>query len=149
MEMYLRIIKLLEEYFKEDTKAMFLSGGCLFLAELLYNNISHSKIMINRCSEHCATEISCYGIYDITGRIGRKNFRCATARDLLYMKKNYIPKFDIEKLNQYLSTARGSKNDYYILCTTCGASSWMGRQSNQTTYERRRKGCDEGDGSIA
>ncbi|MDO5291629.1 MAG: hypothetical protein Q4F05_02645 [bacterium] len=119
MEMYLKIIHLLEEYFKEDTKSLFLSGGCLFLAELLHNNINHSKIMINRCSEHCATEIGCYGIYDITGKISSENFRCATKRDLLYMKKNYTPRFNIERLNKYLSTARGEMDDYHIFCPTC------------------------------
>lgn len=104
MEKYLQIIQLLNEYFKEDTRKMFLSGGCFFLAELLHRYIHHTKIMINREKEHCATEIGCHGVYDITGKIKGTDYRYATKRDIAFMKKNYIPKFNEEQVLHYVSS---------------------------------------------
>lgn len=102
MDVYLRIMSLLREYFAEDTEEMFLSGGCYYLADLLHREITPSSIMINRWKEHCATQIGTLGIYDITGRIGNSQFHNASPREIAFMKKNYIPRFDQEKLSKYL-----------------------------------------------
>lgn len=102
MDVYWKIISLLREYFGEDTKEMFLSGGCYYLADVLHKEIPSSHIMINRWKEHCATQIERYGIYDITGRVSAYGFCYATPRDIAFMKKNYIPKFDKEVLSPYL-----------------------------------------------
>lgn len=102
MDRYLQIIHLLKEYFKEDTERVFLSGGCFFLAELLQQEIHHTIIVANREKEHCAAEISCYGVYDITGKIKGTNYHPVTKREIAFMKKNYIPEFNKELVLQYV-----------------------------------------------
>ncbi|BBF41377.1 hypothetical protein lbkm_0051 [Lachnospiraceae bacterium KM106-2] len=57
--------------------------------------------MINRQQEHCAVLLP-EGLFDISGRISKFNFRLATDRDISFMKKNYKPNFDVLKLEQYL-----------------------------------------------
>ena len=42
------------------------------------------------------------GLYDIRGRISAKNFHPASEREISFMKKNYVPKFDVKKLEEYL-----------------------------------------------
>lgn len=42
------------------------------------------------------------GVYDVTGRISGKNFHEATQREISFMKKNYIPRFDVKNLEGYL-----------------------------------------------
>ena len=42
------------------------------------------------------------GLYDIRGRISVKNFYPASEREISFMKKNYVPKFDVKKLEEYL-----------------------------------------------
>lgn len=102
MNVYMRIIFLLREYFAQNTEDLFLSGGCYYLADLLHKEIPSSHIMINRWKEHCATQIESYGIYDITGKISPYQFSYATARDIAFMKKNYIPRFNTEVLSAYV-----------------------------------------------
>ena len=58
-------------------------------------------IRINRVEEHCAVAFN-HGIYDVTGRISGKNFHIASPREISFMKKNYIPQFNTEKLERYL-----------------------------------------------
>ena len=36
------------------------------------------------------------------GRISGKNFHIASPREISFMKKNYIPQFNTEKLERYL-----------------------------------------------
>lgn len=102
MERYLQIVHLLRAYFKEDTERIFLSGGCFFFAELLQQQIHHTVIVLNREREHCAAEISCYGVYDITGKIKGSNYHLVTSREMAFMKKNYIPEFNKELVLQYV-----------------------------------------------
>lgn len=93
---------MLESYFHDQHwKTLFLKGGCYWLAELLHQGIRDSKIVINRVEEHCAVAFN-NGIYDVTGRISGKNFHIASPREISFMKKNYIPQFNTEKLERYL-----------------------------------------------
>ncbi|HIX37163.1 hypothetical protein [Blautia sp. An46] len=99
---YLRVLQMLESYFHDQHwKTLFLKGGCYWLAELLHQGIRDSKIVINRVEEHCAVAFN-HGIYDVTGRISGKNFHIASPREISFMKKNYIPQFNTEKLERYL-----------------------------------------------
>lgn len=72
------------------------------MAETLHRGIENSVIMINRIEEHCALYFD-NGLYDVRGQISAHNFCIARARDISFMKKNYIPKFDAEKLEQYFT----------------------------------------------
>lgn len=101
MDYYKKVLAVLEEYFNEKNwKKLFLTGGCYWLADFLHRGIGGSVIMINRMEEHCALYFE-NGLYDIRGKISEKYFRRAEERDICFMKKNYIPAFDAEKLEQY------------------------------------------------
>lgn len=103
MQYYRKILDLLEDYFHEnDWKKYFLTGGCYWLADYLHQGIAGSVIMINRIEEHCALYFD-YGLYDVTGKISKINYRAAGDKEISFMKKNYIPKFDTHKLQLYLS----------------------------------------------
>lgn len=100
---YQQILSLLERYFADKNwKKLFLSGGCYWLADLLHQGIGGSIIMINRIEEHCALYFE-NGLYDVRGRISEKNFHAAKEREISFMKKNYLPKFDTDKVMQYLA----------------------------------------------
>lgn len=100
---YLKVLKALEEYFAcQGWKRLFLSGGCYWLASFLHRGINDSAIMINRVEEHCGLAFA-GGVYDVTGRISKKNFHIADRREICFMEKNYIPGFDTEKLEEYLA----------------------------------------------
>lgn len=102
MDYYLQLMEALRMYFdNRNWRQLFMEGGCYWLADILHRGIPSSEIMINRMEEHCAVFFS-QGLYDVRGKISRKNFRIAGERDLAFMKKNYVPKFDTEKLEQYL-----------------------------------------------
>lgn len=58
--------------------------------------------MINRVEEHCAIRLS-DGLYDVRGKISSYGFHRATDREISFMKKNYIPKFDTIMLEEYLT----------------------------------------------
>lgn len=93
---------MLEQYFsRKDWKTLFLNGGCYWLANLLHQGIRESTIMINKTEEHCALYFE-NGLYDVRGRISAKNFHRAEEREISYMKKNYVPKFDTDRLERYL-----------------------------------------------
>ncbi len=99
---YLKILGLLENYFEEKNwKRLFLTGGCYWFADFLHRGISGSDIMINRVQEHCALAFE-NGVYDITGQICSQDFHLASDREICFMKKHYIPKFDTQKLERYL-----------------------------------------------
>lgn len=66
------------------------------------HELRDSVIMINRIEEHCALAFE-DGLYDITGRISVKNFHRASMREISFMKKNYIPHFNTEELEEYLA----------------------------------------------
>lgn len=102
MEIYLEILKMLEVYFdNEEWKKYFLRGGCYWFADYLHQRIKPSTIMINRQEEHCALYFS-KGLYDVRGKISICGFHSATDREISFMKKNYIPKFDVIRLESYL-----------------------------------------------
>lgn len=102
MQYYIKIMDLLAKYFKENKwQRYFLYGGCYWLANYLHGVINDSVIMINRMEEHCALYFN-GGLYDVTGKISMKNYVVAGERELSFMKKNYIPKFDTCKVQQYL-----------------------------------------------
>lgn len=104
MKYYRKIMDLLESYFKEkDWKRYFLNGGCYWLADYLHHGIKGSVIMINRMEEHCALYFD-GGLYDVTGRISTKNYVVAGEKELNFMKKNYVPKFDTYEVMQYLES---------------------------------------------
>lgn len=99
------VLEALGAYFHTaDWKRLFLQGGCYWLADVLHQGIAGSFIMINREEEHCALDFE-GGLYDVSGRISRRNFRLAEERDIRFMQKNYKPGFDGERLRQYLETA--------------------------------------------
>lgn len=105
MQYYQTVIGILEAYFQDaGWEKQFLNGGCYWLAKTLKRGIRDSSIMINRVQEHCALFFE-GGLYDICGRISLRNFRIASERDLQFMEKNYVPKFDAEKLDQHLRLA--------------------------------------------
>ena len=97
------MLSLLEAYFAvSGWKHLFLDGGCCWFAPTLQKGIRDSVIMINRIEEHCALAFE-DGLYDITGRISVKNFHRASMREISFMKKNYIPHFNTEELEEYLA----------------------------------------------
>ncbi len=100
---YTKMLSLLEAYFAvSGWKHFFLDGGCYWFASTLQKGIRDSVIMINRIEEHCALAFE-DGLYDITGRISVKNFHRASMREISFMKKNYIPHFNTEELEEYLA----------------------------------------------
>ena len=102
MDFYKNVLRLLERYFAESGwKKLFLNGGCYWLADTLHQGIASSRIMINRMEEHCALYFD-NGLYDIRGRISTKDFHEAKEKEINFMKKNYVPKFDVKRLEQYL-----------------------------------------------
>lgn len=58
-------------------------------------------MMINRVEEHCALFFES-GLYDVRGKISTKNFWVAKEKDIQYMEKHYIPRFDIISVEKYL-----------------------------------------------
>ncbi|MBQ7839208.1 MAG: hypothetical protein IJ390_01775 [Lachnospiraceae bacterium] len=103
MEVYEKVLRALECYFgRKDWKKLFLCGGCFWLAEFLHERIPGSYLIINRAQEHCAL---CFdgGLYDVSGKISMKGFEKATERQISFMRKNYVPKFDTGKLKEYLN----------------------------------------------
>lgn len=103
LEVYEKVLRALESYFgRKDWKKLFLNGGCFWLAEFLQERIPGSYLMINRAQEHCAL---CFagGLYDVSGKISMKNFERATPRQISFMRKNYVPKFDTGRLREYLT----------------------------------------------
>lgn len=102
MQYYRKIMNLIETYFKEKNwQKYFLKGGCYWLADFLNHGIKDSVIMINRMEEHCAIYF-CGGLYDVTGRISAKNYVVAGKKEIFFMKKNYVPKFDTHEVLRYL-----------------------------------------------
>lgn len=102
MEYYRRVLEALEHYFRGNGwQKKFLNGGCFWLASILHQGIDGSVFMINRAEEHCALYFE-NGLYDIRGRISAQNFHPASEREISFMKKNYVPKFDVKKLEEYL-----------------------------------------------
>lgn len=100
---YIKVLRTLEDYFAcSNWKRLFLSGGCYWLAAFLHRGINDSAIMINRVEEHCALAFA-DGVYDVTGRISKKDFHIADSREIRFMEKNYIPGFDTKKLEEYLA----------------------------------------------
>lgn len=104
MDYYRKMMEALAAYFgKRGWEKLFLTGGCFWLANMLHQGIRDSVLMINRTEEHCALYFS-GGLYDVRGRISCRNFHAATEREISFMKKNYLPKFDTARLEQYLET---------------------------------------------
>lgn len=107
MQYYELMLEALQSYFhRENWKELFLHGGCYWLANALHQGIPSSVIMINRIEEHCALYFE-HGLYDVRGRISMKDFAPARERDISFMKKNYIPRFSVEELEQYLRIKLG------------------------------------------
>lgn len=105
MQYYQKILLLLERYFADKNwKKLFLSGGCYWLSDKLHQGIRDSVIMINRIEEHCALYFEDH-LYDVRGQIPSKDFHAAGEREIRFMKKNYRPKFDTEKVEEYLALA--------------------------------------------
>ena len=102
MEYYRRVLEALEHYFRGNGwQKNFFNGGCFWLASILHQGIDGSVFMINRVEEHCALYFE-NGLYDIRGWISAQNFHPASEREISFMKKNYVPKFDVKKLEEYL-----------------------------------------------
>jgi len=68
--------------------------------------LKFEKKTIHRRTNHCALDFS-NGVYDVTGGISPHNFHIASAREICFMKKNYIPAFDTEKLERYIRQTVG------------------------------------------
>lgn len=103
MNEYRKMMEALASCFSEKGwEKLFLNGGCFWLANMLHEKIQGSVFMINRIEEHCALYFE-GGLYDVCGRISMKNFHIASAREISFMKKNYIPKFNTKALERYLA----------------------------------------------
>ncbi len=63
----------------------------------LQQYIPDSVIVFNRKIRHCASLFN-DGVYDIRGRIPSGGFWIATAEDMQYMQKHFMPSFDAEVL---------------------------------------------------
>lgn len=102
MDNYKVLVYALENYFNEkDWKKNFLYGGCYWFAEFLHQRIPGTYLMINRDIEHCALYL-CGTVVDVQGIIPSKGFHRASEREISFMKKNYVPKFDVDALEEYL-----------------------------------------------
>ena len=102
MNYYDQVLYALECYFADRRwKKLFLRGGCYWLANMLHQGIKGSIIMINRVEEHCALYFD-KGLYDVRGRISTQNFHRAGEREISFMKKHYVPRFDVKQLEEYL-----------------------------------------------
>lgn len=103
MDLYHKTIFLLEQYFSKEKnwQKLFLSGGCYWFANFLVTKIPGSYFVINRVEEHCALCIN-GEIYDIQGKLSKHNFHKASKREIEFMKKNYIQKFQTEELERFL-----------------------------------------------
>lgn len=89
-------------YFGETNwKKLFLEGGCFWFASHLSEKIPGSELWINRVEEHCALLVG-DKLYDIRGEIDKHNFHKASEREISFMKKNYVPKFDAIDFEKYL-----------------------------------------------
>lgn len=102
MYYYEKVLHALESYLGDSNwRKLFLYGGCFWLADFLHRGIANSIIMINRLEEHCALYFE-NGLYDVNGKISTNNFCVALERDISFMKKNYIPHFNVRDLEEYL-----------------------------------------------
>lgn len=125
MEIYLRTLELLESYFNtKDWKRFFLHGGCFWFGNYLYQRIENSVLMINRMEEHCAIRLP-DSLYDVQGKISSYGFHPATEREISFMKKNYIPKFDVNMLEKYLANNE----------TNCTKRRWMTHGQNDEMHK--------------
>ena len=105
MEIYNELLQAIGTYFGEkDWKKYFLAGGCYWFANYLHLKIQDSVLMINRVEEHCALHFE-NGLYDVSGRISSSGFHVATEREISFMQKNYVPKFDVALLENYLENS--------------------------------------------
>ena len=114
---YRAVLWRLEAYFASRTdvknwKKLFLNGGCFWFAQFLHWRIRNSCLMINRAEEHCALAFG-EGLYDITRQVSKYNFHPASEREIRFMKKNYIPRFDVKKLEQYLESSSLADTGFY------------------------------------
>ena len=103
MVLYEKLLYFLDCYFCGITSwnRLFLNGGCFWLANYLCERIPGSYLVINRLEEHCALCIE-GSIYDVRGKISKCGFHKASEREISFMKKNYLPKFDVVSLEKYL-----------------------------------------------
>lgn len=99
---YEKLINAVKQYFAhKDIYSILLHGGCYWLASALHEYIPDSDIVFHRQMQHCACAFN-RGVYDVRGRISARGFRIATMQDMEYMKKHFVPCFDIEAINAYL-----------------------------------------------
>lgn len=102
IQYYEKIINALSEYFNmHNWQKLFMQGGCFWLASILHQGTPNSVYMINRIEEHCALYFE-KGLYDVRGRISQKNFKVAGQKEISFMKKNYVPRFNAKDLENYL-----------------------------------------------
>lgn len=108
-EVYAITIQKIKNYFGDDrAEELFLHGGCYWLADYLHRQMELSFIMFNKEKEHCAIEF-CHELYDITGRISSQKYQPATERNINYMRKYYIPSFDVQQVERYLLLEKSSR----------------------------------------
>lgn len=102
MKIYKKLISAVSEYFAgKDVQYIFLHGGCFWLASMLHQYIPDSDIVFNRKMQHCACFFN-HGVYDIRGRIFSEGFAIASRKDMEYMRKHFVPPFDVEAVSSYL-----------------------------------------------
>lgn len=108
-EIYERLISAIECYYcGNDVRYLFLHGGCYWLALTLHKYIPDSVIVFNRKMQHCACLFN-QGVYDIRGRILSEGFAVASAKDMDYMRKHFVPNFDTKAIGAYLSAVMDRK----------------------------------------
>ena len=64
--------------------------------------------------EHCAIKLS-DGLYDVRGKISSYGFHKATEREISFMKKNYVPKFDVKILEKYHESNAANCTKYRLI----------------------------------
>ncbi len=102
-----KLVLTLKMIFKgRDVNLIFMHGGCYWFAEMLKKYIPCSEIVFNRKLQHCASYFN-NGVYDIRGRIMSDGFFVASAKDIAYMKKHFIPCFDTETVKRNVEKLMG------------------------------------------
>ena len=76
-------------------------GGCFWFARFVCDRIENAELMISRRLQHCAVGID-GKVYDITGRLDAKWFMPASNSDIQYMRKHFVPCFNIQEIERRL-----------------------------------------------
>ena len=106
MDYYDKLVLALQNYFHSSSwKNKFLYGGCYWFANKVQKNNPASVLFFNEKKQHCAVYMH-GGLYDVTGRISPNGYHLANDDDIKYMKKKFVPDFELDKLETYLDECK-------------------------------------------